>query len=91
MKGAAALPIAPGFEQPRLPPDQTGQGRAGTKLIKETGGQGHGEGSDYTFAGKSGARAWARKNTPYNKGESFGASARVCALSPGRLSEPADF
>ena len=49
MKGAAALPIAPGFEQPRLPPDQTGQGRAGTKLIKETGGQGHGEGGGYTF------------------------------------------
>ena len=54
MKGAAALPVAPGFEQPRLPPDQTGQGRAGAKLIKETGGQGHGEGVGYTFAGKSG-------------------------------------
>jgi len=51
MKGAAALPVAPGFEQPRLPPDQTGQGRAGAKLIKETGGQGHGEGVGYTFGG----------------------------------------
>ncbi len=51
MKGAAALPVAPGFEQPRLPPDQTAQRRAGAKLIKETGGQGHGEGVGYTFGG----------------------------------------
>jgi hypothetical protein len=49
MKGAASLPVPPGFEQPRLPPDQTGQGRAGAKLIKETGGQGHGEGVGYTW------------------------------------------
>ncbi len=51
MKRAAALPVATGFEQPRLPSDQTGQGRAGAKLIKETGGQGHGEGVGYTFGG----------------------------------------
>ena len=54
MKGAAALPVAPGFEQPRLPPNQTGQGRAGAKLIKETWGKGHGEGLGYTFGGKCG-------------------------------------
>jgi len=54
MKRAAALPVPPRFQQPRLPPDQTGQGRAGTKLIKETGGQGHGGGVRYTFGGKCG-------------------------------------
>ena len=64
MKGAAALPVAPGFEQPRLPPDQTGQGRAGAKLIKETGGQGHGEGVGYTFAGKSGLKRGREKIHP---------------------------
>ena len=88
MKGAAALPVPPGFEQPRLPPDQTGKGRAGAKLIKETWGKGHGEGSDYTFAGKSGLKRGREKNTPYNKGACFGAAARVCALSPRRLSRP---
>ena len=91
MKGAAALPVPPGFEQPRLPPDQTGQGRAGAKLIKKTGGQGHGEGVGYTFAGKSGAGRGMWENTPYNGGECFGASARVCTPPPRRLSEPAEF
>ena len=52
MKGAAALPVPPGFEQARLPPDQGGERRACAKLIKETGGQGHGEGVGYTFAGR---------------------------------------
>jgi hypothetical protein len=66
MKGAAALPVPPGFEQPRLPPDQTGQRRASAKLIKETGGQGHGEGVGYTFDGKSGARVESVKKFPIN-------------------------
>ena len=65
MKRAAALPVAPGFEQPRLLPDQTGQGRAGTKLIKETGGQGHGEGVGYTFGGKVEQGGGGEKIPPY--------------------------
>jgi hypothetical protein len=65
MKRAAALPVPPGFEQPRLPPDQTGQRRAGAKLIKETGRQGHGEGLGYTFGGTLSEGRGRKKIPPY--------------------------